>query len=257
MIGMSDKSAQRFNYPPKIGPLGVRSWNGQRWIVTLTDEGKRRLDEWMLGYPLPSSVLHAHYRGLVRHARDCGLDDDDIDGICLSAVCRAMSMFDPARGCVFVSLATHYMCGHLRRAAKEWAKHEWYGLRRVSGERLLTDGSPDGGHNYHLFGAIEARQSTHPVADYRRRMRAAVESLIESRRDQEILLLHFGLAGGDPMTAIEVADTFDADPSEVEDVINHALKGKLRPLVAEIEDENLHTYESMRASKTIKTRSRS
>ena len=115
-------------------------------------ERNAEIEAWLAVYPRPVALLKHAFRGAYRMAKFHGLDDDEINTLCLYGAVRAARLFDPARGMAFSSYVgrslRNAVMGHLYAHQRDHEEREGRPLTSLSapaGEsgRTAADMVPD------------------------------------------------------------------------------------------------------------------
>jgi RNA polymerase sigma factor (sigma-70 family) len=181
---MTTAARPQGNFRPKAppGPLTV-------------PERHALLEGWLARHPNPVALLVARHGRLVRVARECGFDADEVNAACLAGAVRAARVFDPRRGFKFWTIALYYMraevCDLVRQAGRD--------ATRLGGRRVASlDAGLEGDDDATLAAAVADDRRPGPSdraegADELARVRAAVARL--PARMRAVVRLRWGLGG--------------------------------------------------------------
>lgn len=147
---------------------------------------QRLVLEFLGRYPRPVALLYAVHPGLVAGARRAGVDDDDVNGMCLLGAWVAATKFDPARGPAFDTLAVWWMRSEVSDGLRKWTQ---YSRRR---EVQPTPMSGDGGRPETVLDLAPADDDQPAGVGH-----AAADLLAGlGRRSRRAVELRYGLDGG-------------------------------------------------------------
>lgn len=178
---------------------------------SLTPAGKAFLTEWLAQW-VPVALFKKAYRGTCLRA-ETTLGTEEVEQLCLLAVVKSVTTFDPSRKVKFQTYAAHGMrntvSDAIRRASKAYERGVF-----VTNEIEEWDAI----HNTRVTDRIDDTANIREVIE-RQLVRARV-----SPRDREILRMRYGIGQPDELTWEKCGKRFGITKERARQIVFRAIE---------------------------------